>query len=375
MRKLVSSFFISLDGIVEAPQTWHFPYFNDEMGAVIGEAIGASDALLMGRRTYEEWVAFWPHQDPAENPMAKTMNETPKFVASTTLDEVDWQNTTLLDGDLTESIADLKAKPGKNIGMSGSDAPPVAARARPRRRAAPARASARRRVGREAVRGRNRPGAARARRLADVPDRRPRPHLPTGGRVSGHPTVRSADGTSIAYDSAGDGPALVLVGGAFSYRRYRSWVQLAELVAPRFRAISYDRRGRGDSGDTASYAVEREIEDLDALVQAAGGSAHVFGMSSGSVLALRAAAAGSRSRGPSSTSRPSASTPAGTCRRRTSASASTSSSRPAGGARRSATSCARGWGRRARSWASCGSRGRSGGTSRRSPTPCRTTTQ
>jgi pimeloyl-ACP methyl ester carboxylesterase len=110
--------------------------------------------------------------------------------------------------------------------------------------------------------------------------------------VSGHPTVRSADGTSIAYDSAGDGPALFLVGGAFSYRRYRSWVQLAELVAPRFRVISYDRRGRGDSGDTAPYAVEREIEDLDALVQAAGGSAHVFGMSSGSVLALRAAAAG-----------------------------------------------------------------------------------
>jgi dihydrofolate reductase len=120
MRKLVSSFFISLDGVVEAPQNWHFPYFNDEMGAVIGEAIGASDALLMGRRTYEEWVAFWPHQDPAENPMAKNMNETPKFVASTTLDEVDWQNTTLLDGNLTESIADLKAKPGKNIGMSGS---------------------------------------------------------------------------------------------------------------------------------------------------------------------------------------------------------------------------------------------------------------
>ena len=50
-----------LDGVVEAPQTWHFPYFNDETGAVIGEAIGASDALLMGRRTYEEWAAFWPH--------------------------------------------------------------------------------------------------------------------------------------------------------------------------------------------------------------------------------------------------------------------------------------------------------------------------
>jgi pimeloyl-ACP methyl ester carboxylesterase len=110
--------------------------------------------------------------------------------------------------------------------------------------------------------------------------------------VNAYSTVRSADGTSIAYDSAGHGPALVLVGGAFSYRRYRSWVQLAELLAPRFRVLAYDRRGRGDSGDAPHYAVERELEDLDALVQAAGGSADVFGMSSGAVLALRAAASG-----------------------------------------------------------------------------------
>jgi pimeloyl-ACP methyl ester carboxylesterase len=110
--------------------------------------------------------------------------------------------------------------------------------------------------------------------------------------MSGPSTVRSADGTTIAFDVRGDGPPLVLVGGAFSYRRYRSWVQLAELLAPRFRVIAYDRRGRGDSGDSRRYAVEREIEDLAALVDAAGGPAHVFGMSSGGVLALRAAAAG-----------------------------------------------------------------------------------
>ena len=111
--------------------------------------------------------------------------------------------------------------------------------------------------------------------------------------MSGHSsTVRSKDGTTIAYDSAGEGPPLILVGGAFGYRRYKSWVQLAELLAPRFRVLSYDRRGRGDSGDAPEYAVEREIEDLDALVQAAGGSPQVFGMSSGGVLALRAAAAG-----------------------------------------------------------------------------------
>ena len=110
--------------------------------------------------------------------------------------------------------------------------------------------------------------------------------------MSGHSTVRSADGTPIAYDDTGDGPALILVGGAFSFRRYKSWLQLVELLEPRFRVLNYDRRGRGDSGDAPGYAVERELEDLDALVRAAGGTAHVFGMSSGGVLALRAAAAG-----------------------------------------------------------------------------------
>ena len=109
--------------------------------------------------------------------------------------------------------------------------------------------------------------------------------------MSGH-RVMSADGTAIAYDALGEGPVVILVGGAFSYRRYRSWVQLVELLAPDFRVVSYDRRGRGDSDDAPVYAVEREIEDLAALVDVAGGSAHVFGMSSGAVLALRAASDG-----------------------------------------------------------------------------------
>jgi pimeloyl-ACP methyl ester carboxylesterase len=105
-------------------------------------------------------------------------------------------------------------------------------------------------------------------------------------------TVRSKDGTAIAYERRGEGPPLIVVGGAFSYRGWKGFVQLADLLAPRFSVINYDRRGRGDSGNGRPYAVEREIEDLDALVQAAGGTAHVFGMSSGGVLALRAAAAG-----------------------------------------------------------------------------------
>ena len=120
MRKLVASFFISLDGVVESPDKWHFPYFNEEMGAAVGEAMGATDSLLLGRRTYDEWAAYWPHQDPASDPFVSIMNDTPKYVASTTLTEVDWQNSTVLEDDLADAVNALKAKPGKNIGMSGS---------------------------------------------------------------------------------------------------------------------------------------------------------------------------------------------------------------------------------------------------------------
>lgn len=103
-------------------------------------------------------------------------------------------------------------------------------------------------------------------------------------------TVKSADGTTIAYDRYGDGPPLVLVGGALSDRM--AFKTLAEVLAERFTVYTYDRRGRGDSGDTAPYAVEREVEDLDAVITVAGGSAHVFGHSSGAILALTSASAG-----------------------------------------------------------------------------------
>ena len=102
----------------------------------------------------------------------------------------------------------------------------------------------------------------------------------------------SRDGTAIAYDREGDGDPLVLVGGAFSYRRYPGQVKLARLLGARFTVYSYDRRGRGDSGDARPYAIEREIDDLAAVISAAGGRAHVWGLSSGAVLALEAAAAG-----------------------------------------------------------------------------------
>lgn len=99
-------------------------------------------------------------------------------------------------------------------------------------------------------------------------------------------TVTSKDGTQLVYDRSGAGPALILVLGAFNER------PTGAPLAAHFTVFNYDRRGRGESGDTLPYALEREIEDLDALIAAAGGSAAVFGYSSGAVLALRAAAQG-----------------------------------------------------------------------------------
>ncbi|MDB5183510.1 MAG: hydrolase [Candidatus Saccharibacteria bacterium] len=105
-------------------------------------------------------------------------------------------------------------------------------------------------------------------------------------------TVTSKDGTKIAYDKAGKGPAVILVAGAFSYRKFAATLQISKLLEPHFTVYNYDRRGRGDSGDTMPYAIKREIEDIQALIDVAGGSAHVWGLSSGAALALYAAASG-----------------------------------------------------------------------------------
>lgn len=102
--------------------------------------------------------------------------------------------------------------------------------------------------------------------------------------------VHSSDGTAIAYDKSGKGPAVIFVGGALQDRMGNA--QLAALLARHFTVFNYDRRGRGESGDTPPYAVEREVEDLEALINEAGGSAFVFGTSSGANLALEAAAQG-----------------------------------------------------------------------------------
>ena len=105
-------------------------------------------------------------------------------------------------------------------------------------------------------------------------------------------TVVSKDGTKIAYDRYGDGPPIILIIGALGQRKLKQLGQLAELLAGTFTVVNYDRRGRGDSGDTQPYALQREIEDLAALIDAVGGSASLWGWSSGGALALRAAAAG-----------------------------------------------------------------------------------
>ena len=106
--------------------------------------------------------------------------------------------------------------------------------------------------------------------------------------------VRSRDGTTIAYDRLGPGekPSVILVDGAFCSRAFGPMPKLAPLLARDFTVFLYDRRGRGQSGDTAPYAVEREVDDIDALIREAGGSAFVYAISSGAALALEAAASG-----------------------------------------------------------------------------------
>jgi pimeloyl-ACP methyl ester carboxylesterase len=114
--------------------------------------------------------------------------------------------------------------------------------------------------------------------------------VPAGARNM--PTVTSKDGTRIAYDRTGSGPALILVDGALCSRAFGPMPKIAPLFAPYFTVFTYDRRGRGASGDVQPYDPVREVEDLQALMGAAGGSASLLGLSSGAALALEAASAG-----------------------------------------------------------------------------------
>jgi len=105
-------------------------------------------------------------------------------------------------------------------------------------------------------------------------------------------TAISKDGTRIAYNQSGSGPAVILVDGAFCSKDFGPMPKIAALLAEKFTVIAYDRRARGESGDTKPYAIEREIEDIDAVIQAAGGTASLFGISSGAILCIKATAFG-----------------------------------------------------------------------------------
>jgi dihydrofolate reductase len=119
MRKIVAGLFMTLDGVVESPEKWQLPYSDDELGAVLESGMAASDTMLLGRRTYQEFAGYWPDQ-PSEEPFADYINNTPKLVVSTTLQTVEWRNSTLIKGDVAQELTKLKQQPGKNISMTGS---------------------------------------------------------------------------------------------------------------------------------------------------------------------------------------------------------------------------------------------------------------
>jgi dihydrofolate reductase len=124
MRKITAGLFISLDGVVEDPQDWHFPYFNDEMGAAVSATLGVSDTVLLGRKTYDSFAGAWPERETAggeDAGMAKALGDARKIVVSNQRLEFTWRNSEQLEGDLVSAVAALKREPGgTDVAMSGS---------------------------------------------------------------------------------------------------------------------------------------------------------------------------------------------------------------------------------------------------------------
>lgn len=123
MKKIIAGMFISLDGVIEDPQLWHFPYFNDEMGAAVGSMLDDADTMLFGRNTYDSFAGAWPEREAAggeDAGFAKTIGDARKIVASTKQLDFTWRNSEQLQGDLVESVRELKSGTGGSIGMSGS---------------------------------------------------------------------------------------------------------------------------------------------------------------------------------------------------------------------------------------------------------------
>lgn len=108
MGFIKSSLFISLDGVIEAPEEWHFPYFDDQMGAAVGALMSETDATLLGRQSYEEFAGHWPNADPSD-PMTEMMNSARKYVVSSSLTDAAWENSTVISGDVAAELTKLKA--------------------------------------------------------------------------------------------------------------------------------------------------------------------------------------------------------------------------------------------------------------------------
>jgi len=133
MKKLIVGTFLTLDGVMQAPGDsqedtegdfkhggWQVPLFDEDAGRIIGESIAATDALLLGRVTYQIFAGFWPTA-PDDDPIAKKLNSVPKYVVSTTLKKVEWNNSTLIKGNVAEEVAKLKQQPGSVfISVTGS---------------------------------------------------------------------------------------------------------------------------------------------------------------------------------------------------------------------------------------------------------------
>lgn len=118
-RRIVANFFLSLDGVMEAPERWHLPYFDEEMGQAVGAGFASSDALLLGATNYRQWSQYWP--GVADSPIADAMNGMPKYVVSDSLDRADWANSTLIRrAEAAAALGDLKERDGKDIAVSGS---------------------------------------------------------------------------------------------------------------------------------------------------------------------------------------------------------------------------------------------------------------
>lgn len=120
MRKIVVSEFLSADGVMEAPDTWQFPFQTEEMGEITERQTNDTDAFLLGRVTYEVFAGFWPTMTHNEFGIADKYNNAPKYVVSTTLQKADWNNSTLIKSNVVEEIRKLKQQPGGNIGIIGS---------------------------------------------------------------------------------------------------------------------------------------------------------------------------------------------------------------------------------------------------------------